>query len=131
MFFLDTNICIFILKNKYPTLIEHLKLLSPQQVKIASIVKAELLLGAEKSQNPQKTKLLIQQFLSPFEVVGFNDSACEHYSKIRASLEKKGTPIGPNDLILAATVLAHKATLVTRNTKEFSRIKTLACNDWG
>lgn len=129
-FFLDTNTCIFALKGTYSDIEEKLKSLSPMQVRIASIVKAELLLGAKKSRQPKQSTEIVEAFLFPFEIVPFGDKAAGCYAQARANLEKKGTPIGPNDLILASTVLAHEGILVTPNTKEFRRVKGLTSEDW-
>ena len=130
MIFLDTDICIYAIKNKYPQIMKQLKRFLPEDIKIPSLVKAELLLAAEKSKLHKKTLLRIEQFLFPFEIVPFDDNATIIYAKIRATLEKKGQPIGPNDMIIAATTLTHKGILVTHNTKEFSRIKQLKIKDW-
>jgi len=130
MIFLDTNICIYALNNKYPQIVKQLKLLAPEDIKIPSLVKAELLLAAEKSNCPAKTLAVIDQFLFPFEIVPFDDDATVVYAKIRSDLEKKGQTIGPNDMIIAATVLNHKGTLVTHNVKEFARVKQLKIKDW-
>ncbi len=130
MNFLDTNICIYAIKNKYPSIVEHFKRHSPKDIKIPSIVKAELLLGAEKSSFRSKTKSIIEQFLFPFEIIPFDDKATVFYAEIRAKLEKSGQLIGPNDLIIAAIVIAHNGCLITNNTNEFKRIKKLKIKNW-
>ncbi len=130
IFCLDTNICIYALKGQYPSIATHLQKRTPAQIKIPSLVEAELLLGARKSTHAADTLLKIQQFLSPFEIIDFGHEAAEIYSDIRASLEKKGTIIGANDLIIAATSMAANATLVTHNRKEFSRVLGLKIQDW-
>ena len=99
-------------------------------IKIPAIVKAELLLGVEKSAKKEENRSKVTAFLLPFEIVPFDDSAAIHYSKIRATLEQVGAIIGPNDLLVAATSLARSATLVTNNTKEFSRVDGLHVEDW-
>jgi tRNA(fMet)-specific endonuclease VapC len=129
-YFLDTNICIYFLKGKFQPLLEQLKNKTPVDIKIASIVKAELLLGAYKSNNPKKTEEKVTEFLLPFTIIPFDDEASLIYSKIRGSLEKKGQIIGPNDLILASTVLANDGILVTNNVEEFKRIKELKIENW-
>lgn len=129
-YFLDTNVCIYALKGTYPKIGQHLVALRPVDVKIASIVQAELLLGAEKSAQVSTTRGVVEAFLLPFAVVPFDAAAATAYARIRAALEKKGTPIGPNDMILAATVLAHGGTLVTHNLREFRRIAGLPLEDW-
>lgn len=129
-YFLDTNICIYFLKGVSDKL--HYKFLqtNPNDIKIPSIVKAELLYGIEKSMKKKENLKFINNFLLPFEIIPFDDFATEFYSKIRFSLEKKGNIIGPNDLLIAATVLSNKGTLVTNNSKEFKRVKGLKVVNW-
>ncbi len=129
-FYLDTNICIYFLKGQKEEVSKNLKKLKPEQIKIPSIVKAELLLGAAKSQNSKKNKELILRFLEPFEIIPFGDTEAEIYSEIRSELEKKGKPIGPNDLLIASTVISGNGTLVTSNEKEFKRIPNLKVENW-
>ncbi len=129
-YFLDTNICIYFLKGKFPPLLEQLKNKTPADIKIASIVKAELFLGAYKSNNPKKTEEKVTEFLLPFTIIPFDDEASLIYSKICGSLEKKGQIIGPNDLILASTVLANDGILVTNNEVEFRRMRELKIKNW-
>jgi|TARA_B100001989_G_C24499441_1_gene444013 tRNA(fMet)-specific endonuclease VapC len=129
-YFLDTNICIYFLKGEYDGIAKNLGLLNPANIKIASIVKAELLFGAEKSKRKKQNLDIINKFLNPYEVVSFDDKATEFYSKIRFSLSAKGKIIGPNDLIIASIVLANDGILVTKNVKEFQRIVNLKIEDW-
>jgi len=129
-YFLDTNICIYLLKGKFPEVKQRLEELSPQRIKIVSLVRGELLLGAEKSNNSEETREVIEQFLLPFEIVAFDKEASEQYARIRGELEKKGQVIGPNDLLIAATVCANDGTLVTRNEKEFDRVPGLKVENW-
>lgn len=129
-YFLDTNICIYFLKGKNEQIERNLKKLNPNRIKIPSIVKAELLLGALKSKNPKKNQDTILDFLDPFEIIGFNDIESEIYSVIRSKLESKGLPIGPNDLIIASIVINNNGILVTNNEREFSRIQTLKIENW-
>jgi tRNA(fMet)-specific endonuclease VapC len=118
------------LKDKFPGLKEKLQCLSPRQIRIPIIVKAELLLGAEKSICPDETRKIVEQFLLPFKIIPFTDSAAGHYAQIRACLEKKGAPIGPNDLLIAAAVRANNGILVTRNQDEFDRVPDLKTENW-
>ncbi|MCW7490915.1 type II toxin-antitoxin system tRNA(fMet)-specific endonuclease VapC [Leptospira meyeri] len=129
-YFLDTNICIYFLKGKNLKIENNIKKLNPNRIKIPSIVKAELLLGALKSQNPKKNRDIVLDFVDPFEIIGFNDVESEIYSEIRSNLEFKGLPIGPNDLIIASIVLNNNGILVTNNEKEFSRIQSLKIENW-
>jgi tRNA(fMet)-specific endonuclease VapC len=130
MFFLDTNTCIYYLNGSYASVLEELKKHKPTEIKIPAIVKAELLLGVEKSLQRGKNQELYSWFLEPFEIVAFDDAASAHYARIRAGLEKKGHIIGPNDLIIAATVLSRKGTLVSHNTREFRMVPGLHLEDW-
>ena len=130
IFFLDTNICIYFLKGQKEEVSNNLKKLKPEQVKIPAIVKAELLLGVHKSQHSKRNKELVQRFLEPYEIMPFGDSEAETYSEIRAELEKKGKPIGPNDLLIASTVICGNGVLVTNNEKEFKRIPRLRVENW-
>ena len=130
IFCLDTNTCIYFLNGKYPGLLRKMLSYSPNDIKIPSIVKAELLHGAEKSIKSKENKEKVAAFLLPFEIVPFDDAAAILYSKFKAKLEQAGMPIGPNDLIIAATAAAINASLVTNNQQEFSRIDGLLLANW-
>lgn len=129
-YFLDSDICIFALNDKFPAIAEKLKDCSPQVIKIPSIVKAELLVGAMQGARPDKARVAVEDFLMPFEIVSFDDHCVDVYVQIRTDLAKKGHPIGPNDFIIASTVLANHGTLVTHNVGEFKRILELEVEDW-
>lgn len=94
------------------------------------MVEAELLLGAAKSVRAEATREAVRAFLAPFQVVPFDSSAASHYAIVRAHLEASGTPVGPNDLIIAATVLSSGGCLITANTNEFQRVPGLLLEDW-
>ncbi len=130
MYFLDTNICIYFLKGIYPSINKKLAGLLPAQIKIPVIVMAELLYGAEKSARRKENLEVISKFLTPFEIIPFEEQAAEIYSRIRVSSEAKGISIGPNDLIIASIVLANEGILITNNVKEFRRIKNLQMENW-
>ena len=127
---LDSNIIIYALKGMFPSLKSNFKKISATDVGVPSIVRAELILGALKSAKRDINLRLIKEFLEPFECISFNQEAADHYAAIRARLERAGKVIGPNDLIIAATALTHTAILITHNTKEFSRVEGLLCEDW-
>ncbi len=129
-YYLDTNICIYFLKGINDNLRDRLFEKHPDNIKICSIVKAELLYGAEKSIKREENLKNIKKFLFPFEVVGFGENEANTYSLIRSDLEKEGKVIGPNDLLIAATVLENDGILVTNNTKEFERVKGLRLENW-
>ena len=129
-YFLDSNTIIYALKGKFPKIEENMRGLPAKNIKVPAIVKAELLFGAEKSNNKTKVLSTLNQFLEPFEIVAFDQDGCAFYAKIRASLESRGLLIGPNDLIIASSVIAHHGCLITNNTKEFSRVEGLMIKDW-
>jgi len=129
-FLLDTNTCIKYLNGKSQNIRQRLEASQPQDIVLCSVVKAELFYGAMKSANPQKNLAKLQPLVSRFASLPFDDEAAEVYGRIRADLEKLGTPIGPNDLLIAAIGLANDVTVVTHNTREFSRVAGLKLEDW-
>lgn len=129
-YFLDTNIIIYALNGKYPAILSHFQKIPSMSIVIPSIVLAEIEYGARKSVDYDKTISLYNAFTSTFESEDFSSKAAIEYGMIRASLEKSGKVIGANDMLIAATVLAEGGTLVTHNTKEFSRINSLSIEDW-
>ncbi len=129
-YFLDTNICIYFLKGIYPNLRDRILHNNPESIRIPSITKAELLYGAKKSRQKESNIARINEFLLPFQVEPFSDRHTPVYASIRSNLEKAGNPIGPNDIIIASIVLSNDGTLITHNTKEFSRVDGLKIEDW-
>lgn len=129
-YFLDTNIIAYFMKGKFPGLKEHFETADQASIFIPSIVLAEIEYGARKSHNYEKTKALYNEFLEKFEVVDFSVNEAITYGMVRSQLESLGTPIGPNDMIIAATALANDAVVVTHNTKEFFRVEGLKVEDW-
>ena len=129
-YFLDTNICVALLRNQNQKLTQ--KFLSQDQklIKISAVVAAELLYGADKSSNKEKNLKQVEEFLANFEIISFGFEAAYIYGEIKAKLELTGNIIGPNDLLIAASVLAENGILVTNNTREFSRIEGLSLEDW-
>ena len=97
---------------------------------IPSVVVAELRYGAEKSEKKSENYRKITEFLRPFVITPFDDESASIYAGIRADSERDGKPVGPNDLLIAATVMASNGILVTRNKDEFSAIKGLRLEDW-
>ncbi|MGE3728545.1 MAG: type II toxin-antitoxin system VapC family toxin [Candidatus Sericytochromatia bacterium] len=130
MYLLDTNICIRFLNGRSASITKKLLSLQANQIVTCSVVKAELFYGAAKSNQPTRTKILQEKRLAPWKSFYFDDEAALVYANIRSSLEKVGTPIGPNDLMIASIALAHQFILVTVNTREFSRIKDLQLENW-
>ncbi len=129
-YMLDTNICIYAIKHKTEAVIRRLLLHDPEEMCISAVTYGELMHGVEKSMAPEKNRLAISLFLSPITVLDFSAKAAEEYGKIRAELERKGMPIGPMDLLIAAHAKAEGLTLVTNNTREFCRVENLPVEDW-
>ncbi len=129
-YLLDTNTCIRYINGRSQTIADKLDSLSDGDTVVCAVVRAELLFGAFRSQNPAKTIAGQKQFLNLFISLPFDDAAAEYYGQIRADLANKGTPIGGNDLMIAAIALANGLVLVTHNTREFSRIAGLQIEDW-
>ncbi len=129
-YYLDTDICVFALKGQFPAIKKWLQNSIPDQIKIPSIVQSELLLGALKSIESKQTVHLVERFVAPYEVISFDEQAAIAYARIRYHLERRGVSIGPNDLIIAATVTANQGTLVTHNVREFTRVPGLLVEDW-
>lgn len=130
MFFLDSDICINLMRGKLPTTYNHIRNNSPEIFGIPAAVEAELRCGATKSNQPVENLLLLERFLAPFASVPFDRQCAIAYGHIRANLEQRGMKIGPNDLFIAATAVAHGAVLVTGNTREFDRVDGLVAESW-
>jgi len=130
LYLLDTNACIRILNNSSDSLVRRLCEKQPELIHLSSIVKAELLYGARHSACVGENLVLLNRFFAPFPSVSFDDRCAEQYGVIRAELAGLGTPIGPNDLMIAATARAHDLILVTHNTGEFHRVTGLQVEDW-
>ena len=127
---LDTNICIYIIKKKPLSVINKLQSLDVADIGISSITLSELEYGVSKSTQPEKNKLALTKFLAPIQIASYDDMAAEKYGDIRAALEKSGKTIGPLDILIAAHALSLGCILVTNNTKEFERIKSLKIENW-
>jgi tRNA(fMet)-specific endonuclease VapC len=130
MYFLDTNTCIYFLNGRYPSIRRRLLATAPKEIAIPALVKAELLLGAYKSKKRELNLDNVERFLAPFAIVPFEDRMAYTYTAIRCEIEKRGTLIGPNDLVIAAIVQFRDGILVTNNVKEFKRIHGLKVENW-
>ena len=130
MYILDTCTCIDFLRGRLPNIQQMVAATDPLLFGIPAIVEAELRIGVEKSSNPTKERQRVDLFLSAFQILPFDSSCAKAYAGTRAELEAAGTPIGPLDTLIAATALAHHATLVTSNAKEFTRVSHLHVETW-
>lgn len=127
---LDTNICIAIIKQKPIDILQKFSAYQVGDICISSVTLAELRYGVAKSQYQEKNQTALDEFILPLEVAHFDEAAASVYGALRASLEKKGTPIGALDTMIGAHALSLNLTLVTNNTKEFNRIVGLKVIDW-
>ncbi len=130
LYLLDSNVCIVYLKGRSEPLHRRVDGITPGQVAVCSVVKAELFYGAKRSNNPTKALQEQRLFLDQFVSFPFNDACSDVYGDIRTTLAEMGTPIGANDLLIAAIALANELTLVTHNVREFSRVPELQIEDW-
>lgn len=130
-YLLDTNICIYFLNKRSEHIITQLRKIPPQDVWLCAVVKAELWYGAMKSARPEDNATRLREFFDGFLSFPFDDAAAEMYGTIRAQLERSGTPIGPNDMAIAAIARSQNATLITHNSKEFQPVDGLHVEDWG
>lgn len=129
-YLLDANACIGYLNGTAHGVLVHLQNLPISEIAVCAVVKAEMFAGARQSQRIEQTLAHHREFFNRFSSLPFDDEAAEAYSRIRAHLEKRGTPIGPNDLMIAAIAVANNVTLITHNTREFGRVPGLALEDW-
>ena len=127
---LDTNICIYMIKNRPPEVRKHFEQFVPGDIAISSITVAELHYGVEKSTSREKNALALEAFLLPLELALFDAESALVYGKIRAALERQGAPIGGMDMLIAAQAIAQGFTLVTHNLKEFNRVPSLKYETW-
>lgn len=129
-YLLDTNTCIKYLNGTSEKIRNTLGSKPPEEINVCSVVKGELFFGALKSAKPEKNLYKIRKFIDCFLSLPFDDVVAEKYGEIRAMLEKAGTPIGPNDLFIAAIAATNDKILVTNNTHEFCRVKGIKLEDW-
>ena len=127
---LDTNICIALIRRKPPQVLKHFTAYKVGDIGISWVTLAELEFGAAKSRHAETNQAALDEFVLPLEIANFDREAARVYGQVRAALEKRGTPIGALDMMIGAHAFVLGATLVTNNTREFSRIKGLAVVDW-
>lgn len=129
-YLIDTNIIIFALKDKAGRSAARLSGTALAEQCICSVVEAELYHGATKYDAPTKRQRILDGFLAPYLSLPFDSACVPHYARTRDDLERRGLPIGGNDLMIAAVALTHGLTLVTNNIDEFLRVRGLKVEDW-
>jgi tRNA(fMet)-specific endonuclease VapC len=129
-YLLDTNICIYALKNRPPEVLERLQAVGREAVARSVITVLELRQGAEKSQQAAANHSRLDFFLSPIKILPFDEDAAVVGARIRVHLERRGTPIGDLDSLIAAHALARDLILVTNNLREFERVPGLQTENW-
>ncbi len=129
-YLIDTNICIYLMNQHPPEVLEKFRKVGVGEVAISSITLSELNYGAQKSSSIKKNITRIEEFVYPFDVLSYDEAASKEYGKIRACLEKKGQVIGPLDMLIAAHALSRNLILITNNTAEFKRVRSLRVENW-
>jgi tRNA(fMet)-specific endonuclease VapC len=129
MILLDTNICIYIINAKPPAVLERFKHYRLGEIGLCSVVAAELAFGVAKSGSARNRQAL-EMFLAPLTILPFDDRAAWAYGDLRAELERRGTPIGSLDTMIAAHALSLQAKLITNNTREFAQVPGLHVDNW-
>ncbi len=127
---LDTNICIYIIKQQPEAVLKRFLEYQVGDIGISSITLSELRHGVARSTHQDKNSKALDEFITPLEVIPFDEDAAHVYGGIRATLEKAGTPIGAMDMLIAAHAVSLGIPLVTNNTREFVRIPALNVVDW-
>ena len=129
MIMLDTNICIYIINAKPPTVLQRFRYYRMGEVGVCTVVAAELAFGVAKS-GSARNRHALELFLAPLTLMPFDEAAVWAYGTLRAELEHQGKQIGALDTMIAAHALSQQATLVTNNTSEFARIPGLRLDNW-
>lgn len=129
-YMLDTNTCIYIMRDRPPEVRARLRAVAVNAVAVSAIVVAELAFGVAKSRHPQKSRVALDDFFGIVEVLDWPEAAAPAYAEMRAALERAGKMIGANDLLIAAHACHLGAVLVTNNVREFERVPDLAIENW-
>jgi tRNA(fMet)-specific endonuclease VapC len=129
-YLLDTNICIYILNNKYREIMNRIENAGIEEIALSTMTIAELALGVEKSKKQDENRIALMEFLLPFRILDFDQNDAYSYAIIRADLEKKGNIIGNMDLLIGSQAIRRGLCLVTNNVNEFERIEGLEIENW-
>jgi tRNA(fMet)-specific endonuclease VapC len=127
---LDTNVCVDLLRRRSVHLFDRIRQHGPDEIAISSITLAELLYGAEKSARPEHHVRALAEICAPLDILPFGYTAAERYGQVRVELERRGTPVGPLDTLIASHALSLGLILVTNNEREFRRIPGLKVENW-
>lgn len=130
MYMLDSCICVDLMRGNLPSAFELMRNSSPRYFKIPAVAAAELYFGVENSSSPKDYLLATERFLQPYEIVPFDGACAKAYAAIRNQLKLAGKTIGANDMLIAATALAHQARLATKD-KSFTCVPGLQVEMWG
>ena len=128
-YMLDTNICIYVIKNRPERLRERFNRLA-DQLCISAVTLAEIIYGAEKSARQIENIKVVEQFAARLDVLPFGERAATHYGQIRADLERAGHPIGLHDMMIGGHARSEGLTLVSNNAREFQHIEGLRIDNW-
>ena len=129
-YLIDTNICIYIMNKRPIGIIHKFKQFDVGEIGVSTVTVSELQYGVAKSKNRRLNEQRVQEFLSPIEILPYDENATTIYGDIRLQLEKSGEPIGPLDLLIAAQALSGNLVLITNNEKEFKRVPKLKVENW-
>ncbi len=129
-YLLDSNICIYLIKNRPLAVLEGFRQHPPQDVAISIVTLFELQYGIEKSQYRERSEAALAKFLLPLNLIDLDCSSALDAAAIHAQLEKKGMPIGSYDLLIAGLARSRDWILVTNNEREFSRVDGLKIENW-
>lgn len=129
-YLLDTNICIYIMKQRPESVLQRFRVMNQNDLGLSIVTVAELEYGVAKSQNRPLNRIRLDNFRRPFQVVGLSDEDVRVFGEIRADLEQRGTPIGAYDLLIAAQAKSRDLVLVTNNMREFERVSGLRLENW-
>lgn len=127
---LDTNICIYLIKNKPPEVRQHFQRYDIGDIGVSSITISELEYGVQKSAAVSRNQKALESFLLPLEFLDFDHKSALAYGKIRVALERPGTSIGSMDMLIAAQAVVYDLTVITHNLREFQRVPGLRCETW-
>jgi tRNA(fMet)-specific endonuclease VapC len=129
-YLLDTNVCSDYLTGRHPKVVERIQACSPDDLRLCVVVVAELRYGADRSSRRRSNHARIDALIEEIETLDFDPPAAAMYGRVRSRLEAGGTPIGPNDMLIAAHALSRSLTVVTDNVAEFKRVKGLKLENW-